>query len=104
VRAPVAAPWNRCDLRTAPRTWQLKVSDLAGASPPYLFKGLDDDDSAWNLVRERPIGRLVPSPDKDGFLPEEVTVRFADGTVRVFNPADQVMIGPTIAQGRGRRG
>jgi hypothetical protein len=44
-------------------------------------------------VRQRPIGRLVPSPDKDGFLPEEVTVTFANGTVRVFNPDDQVLIG-----------
>jgi hypothetical protein len=62
-------------------------------STPYLFKGLDDDDSAWNLVHQRPICRLVPSPDKDGFLPEEVAVIFADGAERFFNPDDQVLIG-----------
>jgi hypothetical protein len=86
------------------RTWQLDASDLAGASPPYLLKGLDDDDLAWNLVQRRPVGRLVPSPEKDGFLPAGVTVTFADGTVRFFKPGDQVLIGPTLAQGRGRRG
>jgi len=86
------------------RTWQLNARELGGASPPYLFKGLDEDDSAWNLVQRRPVSSLVPSPDKDGFLLEEVTVIFADGTMRVFNQDDQVVIGPTLAQGRGRRG
>ncbi len=86
------------------RTWQLNAGDLTGASPPYLFKALDEDDSAWNLVQRRPVSSLVPSPDKDGLLLEQVTVIFADGTMRVFNQDDQVLIGPTLAQGRGRRG
>lgn len=86
------------------RTWQLNARDLAGASPPYLFKGLDDDDSAWNLVQRRPASRLVPSPEKDGSVLEQVVVTFADGAVRVFTLDDQVLIGPTMAQGRGRRG
>ena len=59
------------------RTRQLNAGDLAGEIPPYLFKGLDDDDSAWNLVRKRPICRLVESPDRDGLLPPEVTVIFS---------------------------
>jgi hypothetical protein len=74
------------------RTRQHRAADLAGMSPPYLFKALDDDDSAWNLVQERPICSLVPTPD--GQLPPEVTVTVADGTVRVFNPDDQVLVGP----------
>ncbi len=32
-----------------------------------------------DLVREAPIGRLMPNPEKDGFLPKEVTVNFDDG-------------------------
>jgi hypothetical protein len=66
----------------------MRASDLPGWRAPYLLKALDEDNSAWNLVSETPIGRLVPSPDKKGFLPEEVTVIFADGTVRLFNPQD----------------
>jgi hypothetical protein len=77
-----------------PSTTQLRAGELANAGIPYLFKALDDDDSAWNLVREIPTCRLVP--DKDGFLPPVVTVNFADGTVRLFNPDDQVLVGPVI--------
>lgn len=76
------------------RTKQLNASDLPSVSPPYLFKGLDDPDSEWHLVREIPIYRLRPTPDKDGFMPGEVTVYFADGApARFFNPDDQVLIG-----------
>lgn len=35
--------------------------------------------------------------DRDGFMPPEVTVIFTDGTERVFNPGDQILIGPTIS-------
>lgn len=30
-------------------------------------------------------------------MPPEVTVIFNDGTERVFNPGDQILIGPTIS-------
>lgn len=78
-------------------TWQLKAGELAGnTNTPYLFKGVDDDDSQWNVVARTPICRMMPTPDRDGFMPPEVTVLFTDGAERVFNPDDQVLIGPTI--------
>jgi hypothetical protein len=39
---------------------------------------------------------LVPTPERDALLPPEVTVIFTDGTERVFNPDDWILIGPTI--------
>jgi hypothetical protein len=80
-----------------PEMWPLRAGDLSSnGNPPYLFKARDDDDSQWNLVNARPIYRLVPTPDRDAFLPPEVTVMFADGTARLFNPDDLILIGPTI--------
>jgi hypothetical protein len=55
-----------------PRTTKLRAIALTNAGTPYLLKGLDDDDSAWNLVEERPIASLMPKPDRTGFLPGEV--------------------------------
>jgi hypothetical protein len=79
------------------RTTQLRAVDLTSAGTPYLVKGLDDDDSAWNLVEARPICRLVPP------LPQEVTVIFTDGAVRVFEPQDQVLVGPVTNRVGGDR-
>jgi hypothetical protein len=61
------------------------------------MKALDDDDTAWNVVSRRPICGLTPSPERDVFIRPEVTMVFANGTGRVFNPDDQILIGPTIA-------
>lgn len=81
------------------RTWTLQARTLAGgANPPYLFKARDDDRQ-WNLVNERPICRMVQTSKRDALLPPEVTVKFADGTARIFNPDDWVLIGPTIVHG-----
>lgn len=69
-----------------------------GAGTPYLVKALDDDDSAWNLVNERPICRLGSAPDRKGFLPQEVAVTFVDGSVRMFEPRDPILIGTVTSR------
>jgi hypothetical protein len=78
------------------RVSRRRAGDLAGFDPPavvgYLFREHGDSDDAWKLVKTRPIWSLRPH---DGtFLPEVVTVKFADGTERLFNPEDQVEICP----------
>jgi hypothetical protein len=35
-------------------TTQMRASNLPGQPTPYLLKGLEDNDSAWNLVESRP--------------------------------------------------
>lgn len=76
-------------------TLLVRADDLPGQfEPPYLFKANDDDDSQWNLVRERPQHRQSLTAERDAFLPSEVTVIFADKTVRMFNPGDLVLVGP----------
>jgi hypothetical protein len=72
------------------RVSRLRAGDLAGFDPTavgYLFREHGDSDDAWKLVETRPIWLLT-------FLPEVVTVKFADGTERIFNPLDQVEICP----------
>lgn len=54
----------------------------------YLFRGYGDGDDAWKLVLISPICELRPHGGE--FLPEMVTVKFADRTVGLFNPGDQV--------------
>lgn len=86
-----------------PTTRQMRALMATTWPIPYLLKGIDDDDLAWNLVREAPIGRLMPNPEKDGFLPEEVTVNFDDGSVRLFESNDQVLVGPVTNRIGGDR-
>jgi hypothetical protein len=73
----------------------MRASNLPGLPTPYLLKGLEDDDSAWNLVESRPVVTLTPAaPGRDaGFLPEGATVTFADTSVRWFESNEWVLIG-----------
>jgi hypothetical protein len=56
----------------------------------YLFREYGEDDDARNLVLQSPICELRPQDGR--FLPQMVTVKFADGTKRWFNPDDQIEI------------
>jgi hypothetical protein len=71
----------------SPAARPMRAISLANWPTPYLLKGADDDDSSWNLVEQVPIASFVPG------LPEGVTVKFADGDVRLFEPNDQVLVG-----------
>ncbi|MGA7054855.1 MAG: hypothetical protein WBZ37_27015 [Mycobacterium sp.] len=77
------------------RVHQMRAVDLTAVNPPaagYLFRDYGDRDHAWKLVKTWVICELAPH--EGAFLPAVVTVKFADGTVRFFNPDDQVEIGP----------
>ena len=101
VQPKHARPHNGRMATEPPPTYeQLSASDLPGCGVPYLLRPVDEDN--WHLVKQRPIHRLVPLPG-EGFLPQEVTVTLADGTERMFNPQDQVLVGPA-AQGGGSGG
>jgi hypothetical protein len=86
-----------------PRTTQLRAIDLTNAGTPYLLKGLDDDDSDWNLVETKPIGTLTPNLGAAGSHLEVVTVTFDDGSVRWFEPHEPVLIGPVTNRIGGDR-
>jgi hypothetical protein len=82
--------WNNLAMtfEPPPRPRQMRADTLLSWPTPYVLKGLDDD-SAWNLVETKPISRLVPD-----LLRVEVTVTFADGSARVFEPHNSVLEGP----------
>jgi hypothetical protein len=86
-----------------PRTTQLRAIDLTNAGTPHLLKGLDDDDSDWNLVETKPIGTLTPNLGAAGSHLEVVTVTFDDGSVRWFEPHEPVLIGPVTNRIGGDR-
>jgi hypothetical protein len=83
----------------------MRASNLPAHPPPYLLKGLEDDDSAWNLVENRPVVALTPArPGKnEGFLPEGATVIFADTSVRWFESNEWVLTGPVTRRLGGDR-
>lgn len=69
-----------------------RARDLAGREPGYLLREHGESNEAWRRVATPVICALRP---QDGtFMPEICTVRFTDGTTRVFNPDDQVETKP----------
>lgn len=82
------------------RVLHLKAGELAGVDTldgGYLLRSVDDAPDDWRLVTTRvPPGELWPNRGGPGsaFLPPLVTVTYADGSDRVFNPDDQVEIKP----------
>jgi hypothetical protein len=72
----------------------LRAVDLTAVDPcaGYLFREHGDPDAGWKLVQTRAV--CERRPHRGAFLPEMVTITFADGTERFFNPDDQVEIGP----------
>ncbi len=87
-----------------PTTRQFRARELEnGASPPYLLKGLEDDDSEWNLVEKDPRTTLMPRGDGTGLMPETTTVHFSDGKTRFFEPNEYVLTGPVTERLGGDR-
>lgn len=85
-------------------TKQFRAVQLTNYPPPYVLKGVDEPDSEWNLVERQPIATLVPSPGGSGFLPQTVTVTYADTSVRVFeSDHDQVLVAPVTRRRGGTR-
>jgi hypothetical protein len=78
------------------RVHLMRAADLTAVTPAaagFYFRGLGDSDHAWKLVTARVV--CEPRTHHEGaFLPEVVTVKFADGTEGFFNPDDRVEIGP----------
>lgn len=75
-------------------TRQFRAVEVENAAKlPCLLKALDDPDTKWDLVEEKPQTTMATAPGT-GHLPPITTVRFANGTTRHFNPSDQVLVGP----------
>ena len=85
----------RYNALVTPRVRRWRAVDLCGLTQVpcrYLFREYGEDDNAWKLVVTSPICELRPHGGQ--FLPELVTMKFADGTERSFNPNDQVETRP----------
>ncbi len=77
--------------------------DLTNFDWPYWLQVSEDEDSPWKLVQERARCEMHPSrlpPEEVAalgkgarFLPQTVTVTFADGDIRILNPNDTVEYG-----------
>ncbi len=72
------------------RVRRTRAADLAGRDPGYLLREQGESDEAWRQVATQVICAL--RPHEGTFLPEICTVKFTDGTERVFNPDDRVEI------------
>ncbi len=73
----------------------MRAVDLTAVPPSavgYGFRKYGAPDDAWKLVTTRVFCGYRRGDD--GRVSELVTVRFADGTQRLFNPEDEVEIGP----------
>lgn len=83
----------------------MRAANLSVQPTPYLLKGLEDDDAAWNLVESTPVVALTPAePGKDaGFLPEGATVIFAVTSTRWFESNDWVLTGSVTDRVGGDR-
>jgi hypothetical protein len=81
------------------KTRQFRAVDLENSvPPPYILKALNDDDSEWNLVEQRPRTTLTQAGSGQGFLPETTTVVFEDGKKRWFDPNDPVLVADVTAR------
>jgi hypothetical protein len=73
----------------------MRAVDLTAVIPTvagYRLREYGDADDAWKLVTARVF--CGQRRGQGGFVSELVTVTFADGTQRLFQPDDQVEIGP----------
>ncbi|OMC14956.1 hypothetical protein [Mycobacterium sp. SP-6446] len=85
-------------------TRQLRAVEVENVRhPPYLLKALDEPDTEWRLVAERPLTTMMPNPDKTGFLPQSTVFKIEDGTVKYFSPHDEVLIASVTARKGGDR-
>ena len=78
-------------------TVQLCAREAISTSPPYLLRELADEEAAWNLVATLPVATSMPG------LPQLVNVAFTDGSVRVFDPEDVVLIRSVSHRAEGDR-
>jgi hypothetical protein len=76
---------------------QLRGDQIWQVQLPCLLRSQDDGPDAWCLITEHPKTELRPNNTGVGgpFLPEILTVTYADGTERCFNPEDWFEVKPT---------
>lgn len=82
---------------TPRRVVNLRVADLYGIAPGYLLRERGEGDDAWNQVAEAVYASM---PIHDGRLfPSTASVKFTDGTERIFNADDHIEIVQPAAGG-----
>lgn len=64
----------------------LRARETVTTPAPFLLKETADDDSAWNLVAQTPVTTDLPG------LAQLISVTLTDGSVRVFELDDVVVI------------
>ena len=85
------------------QTRRTTAMELTNFDWPHWLQVSEGEDSPWKLVQERAGGEMYPSrvPPEEvaaigkraAWLPQTVTVTFADGDIRVLNPNDTVEYG-----------
>jgi hypothetical protein len=85
------------------KPYLMRADQLSGCGVPLMLREQGQDDTAWRLVVQRPVVKLVPdatnpeerSPVSDWL--QEVSVKLADGTELLFNHSDMVEVRPPEA-------
>jgi hypothetical protein len=79
------------------RVTQLRAAELYGIPPGYLLRERGEGDEAWKQVAE-PVYASMPVHDGQLF-PSTASVKFTDGTERIFNADDHIEIMQPAAGG-----